>query len=254
MGGPHGHVLTYHGHSPLHRAPAHVKIVGTLLFVLAVVATPREAIWAFGVHVVVLGVTIAVSRVPLRHIVVRLVVEVPFLIFAALLPFFAAGPRVMVGPLMLSEAGLWGAWALVAKGTLGAAASILLASTTEAPDLVAGLARLRLPATLVQILAFMVRYFEVVVDQLRRMRIARESRGFQGRSLAAWPVVAGTAGALFIRSYERGERVHLAMLSRGYHGTASFDEGGSVALRTWAYALLPAALAASVALVGMMAR
>jgi cobalt/nickel transport system permease protein len=50
------------------------------------------------------------------------------------------------------------------------------------------------------------------------MRIARESRGFTGGGVRTWPVMARTAGALFIRSYERGERVHLAMLSRGYQG------------------------------------
>ena len=48
------------------------------------------------------------------------------------------------------------------------------------------------------------------------MRVARESRGFSARSVRHWPVVARSAGALFIRSYERGEQVHLAMLSRGY--------------------------------------
>ena len=51
------------------------------------------------------------------------------------------------------------------------------------------------------------------------MRIARESRGFDARDVRHWPVLARSAGALFIRSYERGERVHLAMLSRGYTGT-----------------------------------
>jgi cobalt/nickel transport system permease protein len=56
---------------------------------------------------------------------------------------------------------------------------------------------------------------------MRRMRIARESRGFSGGSLRSWPVVARSAGALFIRSYERGERVHLAMLARGYEGSAA---------------------------------
>jgi cobalt/nickel transport system permease protein len=70
----------------------------------------------------------------------------------------------------------------------------------------------------VQIIGFMIRYLDVVTDEMRRMRIARESRGFSGRGLHAWPVYARTAGALFIRSYERGERVHLAMLSRGYTG------------------------------------
>ncbi|MGW3548502.1 hypothetical protein ACWDHH_12125 [Janibacter hoylei] len=49
MAGPHHHALAHHGRSWLHRAPAHLKIVATLLFVVAVVATPREAVWAFGV-------------------------------------------------------------------------------------------------------------------------------------------------------------------------------------------------------------
>ena len=31
-------------------------------------------------------------------------------------------------------------------------------------------------------------------------------------------MLATAAGALFIRSYERGERVHLAMIARGYQG------------------------------------
>jgi cobalt/nickel transport system permease protein len=53
---------------------------------------------------------------------------------------------------------------------------------------------------------------------MQRMKVARESRGFTARNPRHWPVLARSAGALFIRSYERGERVHLAMLSRGYTG------------------------------------
>jgi cobalt/nickel transport system permease protein len=70
----------------------------------------------------------------------------------------------------------------------------------------------------VQIMGFMVRYLDVVTDELRRMHVARESRGFSARNPRHWPVIAKSAGVLFIRSYERGERVHLAMLSRGYDG------------------------------------
>ena len=66
-----------------------------------------------------------------------------------------------------------------------------------------------------QILGFMVRYLDVVTDEMRRMRVALASRGFTARNPRHWPVIARSAGALFIRSYERGERVHLAMLSRG---------------------------------------
>ena len=81
-----------------------------------------------------------------------------------------------------------------------------------------GLERLRLPSTLVAILSFMVRYLSVVSDDLHRMRIARESRGYTGGRVGHLKAVAGGVGALFVRSFERGERVHLAMRSRGYTG------------------------------------
>ena len=84
--------------------------------------------------------------------------------------------------------------------------------------MVRGLERLRLPNTMVQIMAFMIRYLEVVGDDLRRQQIALASRGFSARNPRHWPILARSAGALFIRSYERGERVYLAMLSRGYTG------------------------------------
>ncbi|KRE38096.1 cobalt ABC transporter permease [Janibacter sp. Soil728] len=230
--------------------PAHLKILATLLFVIAVVATPREAIWAFGVHALLLLGVILASRVPLRHLAPRLLIEVPFVIFAALMPFVATGPRVDIGPLTLSEPGLWGAWNLLAKGTLGVGASLLLAATTQPADIVSGLARLRLPAQLVLILGFMVRYADVISGQLQAMRVARESRGFRGGGLRSWPVLASTAGALFIRSYERGERVHLAMLSRGHDGHMHV-EPIAVVLRAWLIAMtLP--LAAAVVLVAAM--
>ena len=98
-------------------------------------------------------------------------------------------------------------------------AAIILAATTTPRDLLVGLQRLQLPPLLVEIATFMVRYVEVVGDEMRRMRIARESRGFDASGLGHLRVVAQSAGALFIRSYERGERVHLAMLTRGYTGS-----------------------------------
>lgn len=218
MGAGHGHKLHYHGHSPLHRAPAHVKVLALLGFMLTVVATPREWFPVFAGYLALLLLVIGVSRVPFGYIGKRMVVEVPFVLFALLMPFVATGPRIDVLGLSVSEAGLLAGWGLLAKGTLGVIASLTLAATTEPRDLLAGLERLRVPSQLVQIIGFMIRYLDVVTDEMRRMRIARESRGFSGRGVRAWPVYARTAGALFIRSYERGERVHLAMLSRGYSG------------------------------------
>jgi cobalt/nickel transport system permease protein len=205
----------------VHRAAAHRKLLALLGFVLVVVATPPDWFAAYAVYLAVVLAVVLVSAVPPTYILKRLVVEVPFVVFAMLMPFIATGPRVEVLGVSVSQAGLVAGWALLAKGTLGVLASLTLAATTEPRDVLVGLERLRLPAQLVQIMGFMIRYVDVVTDEMRRMRIALESRGFSARNPRHWPVVARSAGALFIRSYERGERVHLAMLSRGYTGSLS---------------------------------
>lgn len=219
MGAGHGHTLHYHGHSVVHRAPAHVKLLVLLAFVLVVVATPKDWFAAYGVYLIAVGAVIRLSQVPPAYILKRTVVEIPFVVFALLMPFIATGPRTEVLGVSVSDAGLLAGWALLVKGTLGVLASLTLAATTEPPDLLVGLERLRMPQQLVQIMGFMIRYVDVVADEMRRMRIARESRGFDARNPRHWPVLGRSAGALFIRSYERGERVHLAMVSRGYTGS-----------------------------------
>jgi cobalt/nickel transport system permease protein len=99
---------------------------------------------------------------------------------------------------------------------------------------------------MVQIMSFMLRYADVVGAEMSRMRVARESRGFQARNVSHLKVVAQSAGALFIRSYERGERVHLAMLSRGYSGSmpALHEEAAEAA--EWSRAAVLPVLAAVV--------
>jgi cobalt/nickel transport system permease protein len=221
MGAGHGHRLHYHGHSVVHRAPAHLKLLALLGFMLTVVATPNDWVAAFAGYLVVVVAVIALSRVPPTYILKRMVVEVPFLVFALLMPFIATGPRTEVLGVSVSAAGLQAGWALLATGTLGVMASLTLAATTEPRDLLVGLERLRVPQQIVQIMGFMIRYLDVVTDEMRRMRVALESRGFTARNPRHWPVLARGAGALFIRSYERGERVHLAMVSRGYTGSLS---------------------------------
>jgi cobalt/nickel transport system permease protein len=85
------------------------------------------------------------------------------------------------------------------------------------------------------------------------MRIARESRGFAARGPRAWPVIARGAGALFIRSYERGERVHLAMISRGYAGSLPIGGERTATTRDLAVAGALPVIAAAVAVVGALA-
>jgi cobalt/nickel transport system permease protein len=232
-----------------------VKIVALFVFVLAVVSTPASAFWAFGLYGVMLVGAVVVAKLPPLVVSRRLTVETPFIVFALLLPFVATGPQVDVLGLQLSESGVLGAWNVLAKGTLGVIAAILLSATTGPRDLLAGLERLRLPSTLVAILSFMVRYMSVVSDDLHRMRIARESRGYTGGRAGHLKAVAGGVGALFVRSFERGERVHLAMQSRGYTGRMPLLSASGATSAQWlqglAISLTAVAIAVAVRLVAL---
>ncbi|MFD5595804.1 cobalt ECF transporter T component CbiQ [Streptomyces griseorubiginosus] len=250
MGAGHAHRLYRHGHSLVHALPPHTKLAAVFAFVVVVVSTPREAMWAFGLYAVLLGVVARLARVPAGFLLKRLLIEVPFVAFAVLMPFVAEGERVEVLGMSLSVSGLWGAWNVLAKGTLGVAASVLLASTTELRELLLGLQRLKLPPLLVQIASFMIRYGDVITDEMRRMRIARESRGFEASGVKHWGVLAKSAGALFIRSYERGERVHLAMVSRGYAGSMPVIDEVTASRAQWSYALTLPVTALVVCVVG----
>ena len=253
MGAGRADRLYVPGTSPVHRLPPQTKIVAVLAFVLLVVATPRERMWAFGAYALLLAAVALVARVPLSTVARRSVIEVPFVAFAVLIPFVAEGERIVVLGLSVSESGLWDAWNILAKGTLGVVASILLAATTRPRLLLLGIERLRMPPLITQIAAFMLRYADVVADELGRMRVARASRGFEARDIRATRVLARSIGALFLRSYERGERVHLAMVSRGYDGRVPVtSEAGATAAQWTVAALLPFA-AALVALTAWIA-
>ena len=236
------------GTSPLHRLPAHAKLVGLVAFVLLVVSVPPQERLALLVLLALATGVLLSSRVPVRHLLPRLAVELPFAVFALLLPFVALGPQVSLGPVTVSQTGLDAAVALLLKGTCGVVVAVAFAVTTRPRDLVRALQHLKVPDTLVTIAGFMVRYVDVVGDQLRRMRVARVSRGFSARSVRAWPPLAASTGALFIRSYERGERVHLAMVSRGWSGRMPVTAPLVATRGQWALALVPAAVAAVVTL------
>jgi cobalt/nickel transport system permease protein len=247
VGASHAHPLYLPGTSPLHRARPQCKIAATLLFVLAVVATPREAFWAFALYGLLLAGLAAVARIPPATLAKRLLIELPFLAFAFFLPVVGHGERVEVLGMSLAVGGLWGAWNILVKGTLGVTASAILAATTPVAELLGGLERLRLPRTLTVIASFMVRYADVIADEVRRMRIARISRGHDPRWIWQARAVAASAGTLFIRSYERGERVYLAMVSRGYSGSMPVLQDLDASRAQWLAALAVPAAAALVA-------
>lgn len=161
---------------------------------------------------------ILIAKLPLLTVFKRSLIEIPFVLFAVLMPFFGSGESYEIAGFTLYREGILAGTAIVAKGTLGVLGAITLSSTSTAREILRGLEKLKLPALMVNIASFMLRYINVVTDEMERMRIARASRGFEARGIKDWRILASVVATLFLRSYERGERVHLAMLSRGFTG------------------------------------
>jgi len=231
----------------VHRLAPQVKVLAAFLLVCCVVATPREAFWAFGGYFLLLCAVWVVAAIPPGWIAARSLIEAPFLVLAVLLPFAEGGERVNVAGLSLSVAGLLGGWNIVVKGTLGVLTSLTLAATTPPRDLLLGLQRLRVPGTVTTIATLMLRYIEVIVGEAKRMRVARISRGHDPRLLWQAGATARGVGSLFLRSYERGERVHLAMLARGWTGAMPVLVAAPAARRDWVAGLVLVAAALLIA-------
>lgn len=193
------------GHSPIHHLDPRVKIVGLIGLAVVSVSTPAGAWWAFAGYLALLIALAMAAQLPLRYVLVRMTVELPFLLAAAILPF------------TVPDGGVLGA-TVASKATIGVLAMVLLSSTTPFPRLLAGFERLGMPRLIVMIVAFMWRYLHVIGDEVRRAKMAREARGYDPRWLWQTGAIARNIATLFIRSLERGERVYLAMTSRGYAG------------------------------------
>lgn len=230
------------GDSPVHRLPPHVKIVVAVVAVLCVVATPREAFWAFGAYLSAITAVWFAARIPPTWFASRALIELPFVVLALALPFTGHGRTTEFLGLTVSMDGALAGWNILAKGTLGVLVSLTLAATTAPQDLLLGLQRLRLPGVLVTIATLMLRYAEVVVAEAKRMRVARISRGDDPRFLWQLGATARGVGSLFIRSYERGERVHLAMVSRGWSGRMPDERDGPSATTAPVHRTAPALL------------
>ena len=222
------------GDSPVHRLDPRVKIVGLIGLVVVSVSLPPGAWLAFGALAAILVGLVVVARLSPRHVLRRMTIEVPFLLAAAVLPFTA-------------EAGVVLGVTVGAKITIGVLGMVILSSTTPFPRLLRGFELLRMPRLIVVIVAFMWRYLHVLGDEVSRMQTARAARGYSARFF--WQAAASTGAlvaTLFVRSLERGERVYLAMTSRGYEGGMPAAAVEPLSLRradVWFLAALVAALA-----------
>ncbi|MBE7555117.1 MAG: cobalt ECF transporter T component CbiQ [Anaerolineales bacterium] len=216
--------------SLIHRLDPRVKVVVTVLFIVSNALLPDGAWLAFLLAWGVVVLANIQAGLGISYSFKRSFIALPFALPALALIFTVPGQSVFtlpLGPWQLTatDAGFIRCASIVARSWLSVQVAILLVATTQFPDLMHALRHLRVPPLITAVVSFTYRYLFVLVDEVMRLLRARESRsarlpGYRSGGSIPWRArVAGhMAGQLFIRSYERSDRVYSAMLARGYDG------------------------------------
>jgi cobalt/nickel transport system permease protein len=200
------------GDGPLHRLDPRVKLVVTLGFVVLVVATPVGWWRPLAAEALTLAFVVGLSGVPPRALLARWLGFLVLVVFLAVVIAPAHPMRAEMGVALVLLT-------ILAKNSLAFLAMLLLVNVTPFRKLLVAMRRLGMPLVLVSTLQFMYRYVHVLADELDRMIKARRSRTFGHSGRLDWGLLTSLIGVLFIRAFERGERVHGAMVSRGWNGT-----------------------------------
>lgn len=207
--------------SPVHELDPRAKVLATLLLVFGIVLSPPVHATEFVALAALLFAVTLIARIPIAPVLGRSALVLPVAGGIALLaPLAHVALPWSAESVSAAYAAYWPlSWGIVSKGWLAAYCVVLLAATTPAPRLFKGLAALGMPRIFLTMLSFLYRFTDVLGEQLGSLRRAVTSRApsLSGRKLIA--LYGNLAGSMFIRAYERGERVHAAMLSRGYDGT-----------------------------------
>ncbi|MBN1874846.1 MAG: cobalt ECF transporter T component CbiQ [Anaerolineae bacterium] len=212
--------------SLLHQLDPRVKLMLTLGFILTTALTPPGA-WP--IYILLCSIVIAAivfSELGLRYVWTRALLVLPFSLAALPILFTTEGtPLVSLAILTITWEGLENLLSIVLKSWLSVQAAILLTSSTPFPHLLAAMRALHIPRLLVAIVGLMWRYLFVLVDEAQRLLRARTSRstvvpGRRAGGTLVWRarVTGGMVGNLFLRAFDRADRIYAAMLARGYNG------------------------------------
>lgn len=208
----------------IHRLDPRIKIISFFLYILFVILTLPTDLFQFAAYLAIILIVILISSVPINYILKKSFIILPFVILVAVsIPFLkkdqiGEGYNLGIFNLTVSYSGLLVFWNVLIKSWLAVLSMIILSSTTKFPTLLKGLAFLKIPKILVMLLSFLYRYIFILVDEAMRMELARKSRYFGGEYLRQIKVIANIIGLLFIRTYERGEKIYQSMVARGFDG------------------------------------
>jgi cobalt/nickel transport system permease protein len=216
--------------SPVHALDPRIKLALIILFILSVALAPAGAWAAFILFSATIFGAIILSGIPPWKILRRSVIALPFALAAFPILFTTAGipwTSVPLGPWILSPTteGLIRFTSIALKSWISVQAALLLSATTPFPDLLLAMRAFHIPQLLVSVIGLMWRYLFVLADEAIRLMRARDARsgaepGHSSGGSLLWRarVTGGMAGSLFVRGFDRADRVYAAMLARGYDG------------------------------------
>jgi cobalt/nickel transport system permease protein len=233
--------ISSQGSTPWHKLTPQTRVLCAILYVFATALTLNERWLTWLIYAVGLVGLIILSRAALTVLLKRVAVESSFIGVVLLGTLFRGGGTVLWhwGWLQITSEGLAVLGSVTVKALLCLLMMNLLVLTTSVPALLRALTKLKMPPLLVAIFASMYRYLGVLIEEVATMRRAAASRNLLSSSRGKRLVIGNMIGCLFIRTYERGERVHHAMVSRGYTGLPPVTESSQVRSQDiWAIATL----------------
>ncbi|WP_306536625.1 cobalt ECF transporter T component CbiQ [Geobacter sp.] len=206
------------GDSAVHRLDPRAKVLVTLVFIVTVVSFSRYEVSGLIPFILFPLVMVAVSGIPPGVVTRKLLVVLPFAAVVGLFnPLFDREPLTMLGSLAVS--GGWVSFlSIILRAVLTVGAAVVLVAVTGFAGVCLALQRFGVPQAFVVQLLFLYRYIFVLGDEGVRMARARELRSFAGRGMGM-KTYGALVGSLLLRTWDRAERIHMAMLSRGFRGT-----------------------------------
>ena len=206
--------------SPWHDLIPSTRVLCTVLMVFAIALTPNGHWKTWALYGVGIATLVILSQVTFGSLAKRVGVEFIFIGVVLLGTLFQRSGEVIWqwGWLQVTTVGLTTLGSVALKMLLSLTMVNILILTTPIPALLQAISTLRVPPLLVAIMASMYRYIAVLTDEFQSMRRAALSRNLMNSRKTQRLVIGNMFGSLFIRTYDRGERVHQAMLARGYTG------------------------------------
>jgi len=202
----------------VHRLDPRVKVIATALFVFSVVSFSKYAISAMLPFVLMLILAMGLAELPAAYLGKKLLLVSPFAIMVGIFnPFLDHQPVLQLGSVAIS--GGWVSFcSILLRFGLTVSAVLLLIASTGFTAVCMAMVKLGMPRIFAVQLLMLYRYIFVLVDEGVRMQQARALRSFQARGMSM-KIFSHLVGQLLLRTLDRAQRIHLAMLCRGFDGT-----------------------------------